>query len=153
MTDTVKPVVGLEQPQVTSILSMAAIKTPGFVYGAGGAMLVLSICIIAVLKIGGLDGVLVRIGNAYGSQIEESTKKMDHSATRLLDVVERVGKLGASVDAYTDKIREASTRLERIEGVGAELSRRMTETELRVGRLERRPAHIVYRPLVKTPTQ
>jgi chromosome segregation ATPase len=101
--------------------------------------------VIAVLKLGGLDGPIQRIGNAYASQIEESTKKTDRSADRIEDatrhlmgVIERVGRIDATVQSYIRAMQDAVDRLARIEVSISDQSRRLSDVERRLTGVERR---------------
>lgn len=145
------------QPAPTGVDQAGFLNTslnavPRWAAASIGTMLGAAIAIVFVLVIGGMQGPVTRLANAYAAKVEESGNKasgaaerIDQASIRLLHVVERVGHLDATVQAYTTLMRDAVRRLEAIETGINDQSRRLTTLEARMTRLEARPPSVVYR--------
>lgn len=110
-----------------------------------GTMLGAAIAIVFVLVIGGMQGPVTRLANAYAARVEESANKTDKASDKLEKVTERliiaaekVGRLEATLNAVV-------VRLDRIETGVAVANDRVARLEQRVLDLERRPAREIIK--------
>lgn len=103
MTDASKNII--EPQQATGVISVAITNTPKWVLGFAGGMVTLSVCLIAVMQLGGFSAPMQRILNAKATEIERaavsisgSAEKLDAALTKIGDIDSRVTALEARVD-------------------------------------------------------
>ena len=74
----------------TSAIKAAIAATPQWVLGLAGGMVTLSVCIIAILQLGGFSGPIGRIMNAKAAQIERAAESITSSSIKMEAVVSQL---------------------------------------------------------------
>lgn len=93
----------------SSVISRAVDRTPSWLFAFCGGMVTLSVCVIAVLQLGGFSAPLQRIMNAKATEIEQAATSLTLSATRLEGVTAKLDSLDSRVtqlEKRVDKIDE-----------------------------------------------
>lgn len=79
-------------------------STPRFVMGLIGSFLGIAISGGIILKMGGLDGVVLRMANAYAAGLEVQMMMLSRETAKLSTITSRIEEIGASLDAIQSRI-------------------------------------------------
>ena len=99
----------------TGIVATAVQKTPSWVLAFCGGMVVLSVCTIAILQLGGFSGPLGRILNAEASKIERAAIVSEEAALRLKASASSIEEILERLDNHERRIERLESRVDRLE--------------------------------------
>lgn len=80
---------------------------PRFVTGLIGSFLGVAIAVVIVLKLGGLDNVVIRIANSYAAGLEASMAKLATETDKLADISAKFEAINAELTSVNGRLAQA----------------------------------------------
>lgn len=108
---------------------------PRFVMGLVGSFLGIAISGVIILKMGGLDGVVLRMANAYAAGFEVQMNQIARDTGKLGAIVTKLDEMAAAIDAVNT----------RVGAVEAATDRRVAEVVKTVRAIEEKVDAVVFR--------
>lgn len=100
---------------VDSILGRVIAATPQWALAFCGGMITLSVCIIAVLQLGGFTPPLQRIMNAKATEIERAADSLTASAATIEDIAAKIGSVENRVVVAEARLDTVEQRLDGVD--------------------------------------
>lgn len=129
------PTSGVDQ---AGFVNHALNAVPRWAAASIGTMIGAAIAAVFILVLGGMQGPVTRIANAYAAKIEASATSVGAATDRLVTVTHKIEGLETATRAYLIQLSDAVRRLERIEQAQTRQNDALGEHDRRITRIENR---------------